>query len=66
MKQESSTWQRPVKIGDRFALALEQPALDLVYQNIAAPAVFDRLMGIPKALFLRIEVVQQAYVMTPG
>ncbi|HUZ63626.1 MAG TPA: hypothetical protein VMU82_07925 [Acetobacteraceae bacterium] len=46
--------------------AREQTFLDLVRQHRAAPAVLDRLAGMPGSLLRELDGLQQADVMTPG
>jgi hypothetical protein len=41
--------QRAREVGQRATLACEQVALDLVGENVAAPAVLDRLARVPGA-----------------
>ena len=44
-----SRWQSAREIGEGFALPLMQPALNLMNQDIAAPAKFERGFEIPLA-----------------
>ena len=43
-------WTSTIKISGCHALPLKESALDLMHQDFATAAVFDRL-GVPEALF---------------
>ena len=58
--------ERPLKIGDGFALTLIEFALDLMHQDISAPTVFNGSAGIPEAFFLILHFIQQDTIMKPG
>ncbi len=43
-------WRRPLKIRDRFPLALKEPCLNLKHEHVPAPAVLDGRLGVPESL----------------
>lgn len=51
-------WQSAVEVGDRLALTLDGPGLDLHRQDVARPAVFDRC-GVPQPDVVVLELGQQ-------
>ena len=58
--------QCPRKVRQSAALACEQPAFDLVDEDVTAPAVFDSLARIPRSLRRRFHCVKKADIMAPG
>ncbi len=55
-----------LEIGDCLPLAAEEPALDLHYEDVPAPAIPDGLLRIPKPLLSGPHEVQKPDVVTPG
>lgn len=58
--------QGAVKIGQRRALTLKEPALDLMHQDIAAPAVFERLSDVPFSLARILHRIENPDLVAPG
>jgi len=58
--------QGQIKIVDRLAFALMQPAFYLHHQDITAPAVFYGFGGIPEADSLVVTFFQKCQVVIPG
>ena len=57
--------QRPPEIGHGPPLPVVQAALHLRHQHVAAPAIFDSLADIPKALGRVFHLIEQDAVMAP-
>jgi hypothetical protein len=57
--------QGPVEVGQGFALPVVEPALDLVDEHVAAPAVLDRLPHVPEALVWFLDLIQENAVVEP-
>jgi hypothetical protein len=59
--------QGALKVGDRAFLLLQiKLLLNLHQQDIAAPALGDRLLGIPEPFFGGVQGIQQPDVVAPG
>ena len=58
--------QGALEVGGGAALALEEAALDLEDEHVAAPAVFDCLADVPLALLRGGDFVQEGDVVVPG
>ena len=58
--------QGPFEVGDGLALAMVEIALDLVDQDVAAPAVLDGLTGVPKTLCRILHSLDQATLWPHG
>jgi hypothetical protein len=53
------------EVGQCAALTSEQIAVDLMSENVPAPAVLDRLPGVPGPFLGRPDSVEKAHVMAP-
>jgi hypothetical protein len=51
--------ERSLKVGDGLPLPLAKPALDLMRQDIAAPAVFDGSAEVPLPLLPLLKLVEE-------
>jgi hypothetical protein len=60
------TGQGALEVCARLALSLIEIALDPVYEDIPAPAVFSRRSGIPKPLLASLDLLDQCKVVVPG
>ena len=59
-------WQGPLKIGDRFALAMKELGLNVKHQHVPAPTVFDGSLGVPEPFFSIFYLVQNRAIVKPG
>ena len=58
--------QGAFEVRDGFSLPGIEVALDLVNQDVAAPAVFRQMTSVPKTLILRLQFVEKNAVVPPG
>lgn len=54
------------EIGLTFPFPQEKPKLDLVDEDVSAPAVFTGFSNIPFALFCVLQLIQGGDVVVPG
>jgi hypothetical protein len=57
---------RRVEVRDRPSLALMEPCLDLVDEDVTRPAMFDGGPRVPKPLSVVLELVQECDILAPG
>jgi hypothetical protein len=55
-----------LKVRHGLPLAAVEAALDVDHERVPAPAVLNRLAGIPKTLFRRLHFLQKGQVVVPG
>ena len=60
------TRRRVGEVGHGATLRREQPALDLSREHRAAPAVGDGLLGVPEALPIVLQLLEEPHVVAPG
>src|SRR5690606_29685565 len=58
-------WQGAGEVGDGLAGPLVEAALDVVDQDVAAPALLDGRLGVPFAQVGGVQLVQQGDVVPP-
>ena len=58
--------ERVREIRERFAGARVESRLDLRDQNVARPAVLDRLPNVPEPVVGSFEAIEEPHVVTPG
>ena len=56
----------PLEVREGLPLVAEELALDLVHQNVAAPAVLDGGLGVPQPLVPFLNPLNQRSVVVPG
>lgn len=59
-------WERAGEVGEGAPLASIEVGLDLVNEDVAAPAVLNRLAGVPNTLLRIGELVEQDAIVEPG
>jgi hypothetical protein len=59
-------WKRGGEVGDGLALTLVGVTVDLECEDAAAPALLDRLAGVPESHLAAIQLLEQSQVVVPG
>ncbi len=59
-------WKSGLKICDRLSLPFVESALYLQHEDVSAPAVLDRRMGVPEPFLRCLELLQQRQIVISG
>lgn len=58
-------WKGFVEVCNRLPLPSIKPSLDLNYQNVPTPTVFDSRLSVPEALVSILDKIQEPNIMAP-